>query len=155
MSARTKKIEDMVRDIVLSIKEDYIEIYHIEYLREFGSYYLRVFIDKEGGVDINDCEHLSRALSEKLDEHEGDFSDDYILEVSSPGVDRALHTDAHYQAVIGEMIQLKTLVKIEGKKEHIGELVEVNEKQVTLKDDDDSYSIDRDKITKANVYITF
>ncbi len=155
MSARTKKIEDMVSDMVLAIKEDYIDIYHIEYLREFGSYYLRVYIDKEGGVGIDDCEHLSRALSEKLDEHEDDFSDDYILEVSSPGVDRALHTDEHYRAVIGEIIQLKTLVKIDGKKEHIGELVELGEKELVLKDGDDSYSIDREKITKANVYITF
>ncbi len=152
MSAKNKKIEDLVRGLVLGLKEDDIDIYHIEYVKEFDSYYLRVYIDKEGGVFINDCEDLSRLLSEELDKHEAVLTDNYILEVSSPGLDRALHCDEHFKGAIGEMVLIKTRVKIEGKKEHLGELLEVDEENLSIKCDDGTYTIERDKITKANVY---
>ncbi len=155
MSAKTKKIEDMTRELVLAVKLDEISIYHIEYLKEFGNYYLRVYIDKDGGVGVNDCEVLSRALSEKLDEREDEIKENYILEVCSPGIDRALHTDEHYEAAIGEEVYIKTMVKIEGAKEHIGELISFDQDEISIKVDDNIYSIKRDKITKANIYFAY
>ncbi len=152
MSARIKNIEQKVKDIVLKIKEEDIEIYHIEYVKEFGNYYIRVFIDKDGGVFIDDCESLSRVLSEKLDEVEDMMPENYILEVCSPGIDRVLHSDEHYEKAIGEKIFVKSLVKIDGKKEHIGVLVSFDDKVLTLEDEDKTYTIEREKVTKANIY---
>ncbi len=155
MSARTKKIEDKVRDIVLSVIQEGVEIYHIEYLKEFGTYYVRVYIDKSGKdeyVGVEDCEILSRNMNEGMDAIEKELAENYILEVCSPGVDRALHTDKHYESAIGEEIVVKTLVKIEGLKEHIGTLEGFDEKVINIKNNDKTYSIEREKITKANIY---
>ncbi len=155
MSARTKKIEDKVRDIVLEVIQDGLQIYHIEYLKEFGTYYLRVYIDKlskDEYVSVEDCEILSRNMNEKMDAMEKELADNYILEVCSPGVDRALHADKHYEDAIGEEIVVKTLVKVEGSKEHIAVLQSFDDKVINLKDDDKTYSIEREKITKANIY---
>jgi len=84
-----------------------VTIYDVEYLKEGSDYILRAYIDKEGGVSINDCEAVSRALSDILDEN--DFiADAYILEVSSPGLGRQLKKDKHLKKSIGEEVEIKT-----------------------------------------------
>jgi len=83
------------------------EVYDVEYVKEGGSWYLRAFIDKAGGVNIVDCENVSRAFSGKLDE-EDFIPDAYILEVSSPGLGRALKKDRHLEKSLGEEVEIKT-----------------------------------------------
>ena len=95
------------------------EIYDIEYVKEGSERYLRAYIDKPDGVNITDCENVSRAFSEKLDE-EDFIPDAYILEVSSPGLGRALKKDRHLEKSIGKEVEVKTYKLMEGKKEFIG-----------------------------------
>ena len=83
------------------------EIYDVEYVKEGSDWYLRAYIDKQEGVNIVDCENVSRAFSDKLDE--ADFIPDaYILEVSSPGLGRALKKDRHLEKSLGEEVEVRT-----------------------------------------------
>lgn len=110
-------------------------IYDVEYIKEGSDWYLRAYIDKESGVSINDCEAVSRALSDKLDE-ENFISDAYILEVSSPGLGRALKKDRHFEKSIGEEVELKTFKPIDGKKEFTGILKSYDKDTVTIETGD-------------------
>ena len=96
-----------------------VEIYDIEYLKEGSDWYLRVYIDKPEGVNINDCENVSRALSDELD-REDFIQDAYILEVSSPGLGRALKKDKHLEKSLGEEVEIKTYKPIDKFKEFKG-----------------------------------
>ena len=107
------------------------EIYDIEYVKEGSDWYLRAYIDKPEGVGIVDCEKVSRAFSEKLDE-EDFIADAYILEVSSPGLGRALKKDRHLEKSIGEEVEVKTYKPIERQKEFIGILKAFDRDTVTI-----------------------
>lgn len=109
-------------------------IYDVEYIKEGSDWYLRAYIDKESGVSINDCEAVSRALSDKLDE-ENFISDAYILEVSSPGLGRTLKKDRHFEKSIGEEVELKTYKPIDGKKNFSGILRAYDQDTVTIETD--------------------
>ena len=107
------------------------EIYDVEYVKEGSEWYLRAFIDKRDGVNINDCENVSRAFSEKLDED--DFIPDaYILEVSSPGLGRALKKDRHLEKSLGDEVEVKTYKPIERQKEFVGILKAYDKDTVTI-----------------------
>ena len=113
------------------------EIYDVEYVKEGSEWYLRAFIDKRDGVNINDCENVSRAFSEKLDED--DFIPDaYILEVSSPGLGRALKKDRHLEKSLGDEVEVKTYKPIERQKEFVGILKAYDKDTVTLGMEDGS-----------------
>lgn len=107
------------------------EIYDVEYVKEGSEWYLRCYIDKPDGVNILDCENVSRALSDKLDV-EDFIPDAYILEVSSPGLGRALKKDRHLQKSIGEAVELKTYRPIEKCKEFSGVLRSFDKDTVTI-----------------------
>lgn len=112
-----------------------VEIYDIEYVKEGSDWYLRAYIDKEGGVNINDCEAVSRALSDELDRT--DFiSDAYILEVSSPGLGRTLKKDKHLQKSIGMDVEVKTYKPVNGSKEFAGVLKSFDAEAITLETED-------------------
>lgn len=112
-----------------------VEIYDIEYVKEGSDWYLRAYIDKEGGVNINDCEAVSRALSDELDRT--DFiADAYILEVSSPGLGRALKKDKHLQKSIGQAVEIKTYKPVNGNKEFEGVLKAFDAEAITLETED-------------------
>ena len=97
-----KKTEELVLPLIDG--KDF-ELVDIEYVKEGGNYYLRVYLDKEGGITIDDLEMVSRALSDKLDEK--DFIDDaYVLELSSPGLDRPLKKDKDFERNKGKMVEL-------------------------------------------------
>ncbi len=108
-----------------------VEIYDIEYLKEGSDWYLRVYIDKPEGVNINDCENVSRALSDELD-REDFIKDAYILEVSSPGLGRALKKDKHLEKSIGEEVELKTYKPIDKCKEFQGILKAYDKDTITI-----------------------
>lgn len=108
-----------------------VEIYDVEYVKEGSDFYLRCYIDKEGGVTIDDCEMVSRALSEQLDAE--DFVEDaYILEVSSPGLGRVLKKEKHLQKSIGEEVEVKTYKPVNGQKDFSGVLKAFDRDRITI-----------------------
>lgn len=108
-----------------------VEIYDVEYVKEGGDYYLRAYIDKEEGVSIVDCENVSRALSDALD-REDFIPDAYILEVSSPGLGRALKKDRHLARSIGQEVEIKLYKPLEGTKEYAGVLKAFDEDSIVI-----------------------
>ena len=131
-----------------------VEIYDVEYVEEAGEWYLRAYIDKEGGVTIDDCEAVSRALSDELDRDE--FIDDaYYLEVSSPGLGRLLKKDKHFEKSIGEEVELKTFKPIDKVKEFEGLLKSFDAETVTLDINGKDVSFNRKDIAKINLKLDF
>lgn len=116
-------------------------IYDVEYVKEGSDWYLRAYIDKEGGVDITDCENVSRAFSEQLDE-EDFIPDAYILEVSSPGLGRALKKDRHLEKSLDEEVEIKTYRPIDHQKEFIGILKAYDKDTITIEAGNDSETKD-------------
>ena len=126
------KTEELLEPIV---REHGIEIYDIEYVKEGSDYYLRAYIDKPEGVNITDCETVSRALSDALDE--ADFIPDaYILEVSSPGLGRTLKKDRHLQKSIGQEVDIKLFKPIEKCKDFSGILEAFDADMITIREAD-------------------
>lgn len=113
------------------IEKYQVEIYDVEYGKEGSDWYLRVYIDKPGGVNIIDCENVSRALSEQLDK-EDFIADAYILEVSSPGLGRSLKKDKHLEKSLGEEVELRTYKPIDKSKEFVGILKAYDKQTVTI-----------------------
>lgn len=110
---------------------NHVEIYDVEYVREGSDWYLRCYIDREGGVSIDDCENVSRALSDALDK-EDFIADAYILEVSSPGLGRQLKKDKHLAKSIGEEVEIRTYKPINGVREFAGLLRTFDESTITI-----------------------
>lgn len=108
-----------------------VEIYDVEYVKEGANWYLRAYIDKPEGVNIQDCEAVSRALSDVLDKE--DFIEEaYILEVSSPGLGRTLKKDRHLEKSLGKEVEIKTYKPIEKSKEFSGTLKAYDSNTVTI-----------------------
>ena len=136
------------------MEKNNFELVDVEYVKEGGNYYLRAYIDKEGGITINDCELISRALSDILDEK--DFIPDaYILEVSSPGLGRQLKKDKDFKRSLGEEVEIKLYKPMEKKKELIGLLedFDADNLYVTLEDREELLAVSRKNI--AMVRLTF
>lgn len=136
--SRRETYEERTEKLLLPIVQtNQVEIYDVEYVKEGSDYYLRCYIDKEGGVNINDCEAVSRALSDELDRE--DFIEEaYILEVSSPGLGRALKKDKHLEKSLLKDVDIRTYKPIEGSKEFTGKLMSFDKDTVTLELDSGS-----------------
>ena len=107
------------------------ELVDVEYVKEAGTWYLRLYIDKEGGITIDDCEAVSRLFSDKLDEE--DFIDDaYIMEVSSPGLGRPLKKEKDFRRSVGKEVEIRTYRQIEKQKEFFGILSAYDDTHVTI-----------------------
>ena len=107
------------------------ELVDVEYVKEAGTWYLRLYIDKEGGITIDDCEMVSREFSDRLDE-EDFIQDAYIMEVSSPGLGRPLKKEKDYKRSLGKEIEIRTYRPVDKQKEFFGILTAYDEKQVTI-----------------------
>ena len=142
------KIEEKVEALIKEkIEKLGYELYDVEYVKEGKDYYLRIFIDKETGIDLNDCEHVNNAISDMLDEADY-IKEQYFLEVSSPGIERVLRKDKHLEQNIGNKIEAKLFKKDEkGNKEYIGELKEYNNETITIKVEEQSHIINRKDIS--------
>lgn len=132
-----------------------VEIYDVEYVKEGSDWYLRAYIDKEGGVTIDDCEKVSRAVSDIMDRE--DFIEDaYILEVSSPGLGRALKKDKHLARSIGEKVEVKTYKPIEKQKEFSGILEAFDGESITVKPEEkESMRFQRSDIALIRLALDF
>lgn len=144
------------------MEEHHFELVDVEYVKEAGTWYLRAYIDKEGGITIDDCELISRALSELLDK-EDFIPDSYILEVSSPGLGRQLKKDKDFKRSIGEEVEVKLYkplqVEQNGKmikqKEFCGILIAYTEETVTIEEDEKEIVINRPDIAVIRLALDF
>ena len=135
-------------------QENGVEIYDVEYVKEGSDYYLRAYIDKEGGVNILDCEKVSRALSEALDK-EDFIPDAYILEVSSPGLGRTLKRDKHLEKSIGQTVEVKLFSPVDKCKEFTGILQGFDEECVTILEGDAPRTFARPQIALIRLALDF
>ena len=117
------KVTERVLELALPVAEECgCEIWDVEYVREAGAWYLRVYIDKPGGVSIDDCETFSRAFDPVLDEADP-IPSSYIFEVSSAGAERVLKRPGDFERFTGEQVEVRHYQPVEGAKSHVGELV--------------------------------
>ena len=151
--SKNKTYEARTEELLKPITEEHgVEIYDVEYVKEGSEWYLRAYIDKPGGVTIDDCENVSRALSAKLDED--DFIEDaYILEVSSPGLGRTLKKEKHFLKSIGMEVEVKTYKPIEKEKQFVGILISYKDDTITSKTDKKEMSFNKSEV--ASVRLTF
>ena len=119
------------------VEQHQFELVDVEYVKEGGNWYLRAYIDKPGGITVDDCELVSRAFEETLD-REDYISENYIFEVSSPGLDRPLKKEKDFARSIGKDVELKLYKAINKEKEFVGVLAAYDEETVTLEMDDAS-----------------
>lgn len=150
-----KDIEARTEELLLPIAEENgVEIYDVEYVKEGGEWYLRAYIDKEGGVNIQDCENVSRKLSDRLDE-EDYIEDAYILEVSSPGLGRALKKDRHLEKSLGVAVELRLYRPLEKRKEFEGILKAYDRDSVTIETEDEEKKFAKSDIALIRLALDF
>ena len=130
MSKITQQIAELARPV---IEEEGCSLWDVEYVREAGNRYLRILIDKEGGVGIDDCERISRRLDPMLDEADP-IPESYVFEVGSAGAERELKRPSDFQRFLGSQVAVKLYSAKNGRKEYVGILKEYADGDVTLED---------------------
>ena len=133
--------EQTTEELLMPIIEKHqFELVDVEFVKEAGNWYLRAYIDKPGGITVDDCEIVSRTFSDILDEK--DYIDEsYIFEVSSPGLGRPLKKDKDFARSIGEEVEIRTYRAIDKQKEFIGILVEYDKDTVTIEYEDETKQV--------------
>lgn len=145
------KVESQVESIMAEILAGTdFELVDVEYVKE-RDWYLRVFIDKAGGIDLDDCQAISERLSDKLDNSDI-IGGAYILEVSSPGIDRILKKDRDFVREAGKLVDVTLYAPLDGKKIFVGELISRDENFLHLKD---VAPVPRDKVAQVRLHIDF
>ena len=142
------KIEEKVESLVSKTINDLgYSIYDIMYVKEGKDYYLRIFIDNENGISLNDCEKVNDAITDMLDSANY-IKDQYFLEISSPGIERNIRTDKHLQLNLNEEINVKLFKAIEKKKELEGTLKKFDDETINLENENnDDIIIQRNNIS--------
>lgn len=129
-------------------------IYDVEYVKEGGSWYLRIFADKDGGITIDECEAISRKLSEKLDEK--DFiKQDYLLEVSSPGIERRLRQEKHFEMYKGETVDVGLYKAVNGTKTLCGTLLGLSGDEISIDCEGDIVKIKPNEAAYVKLHFEF
>ena len=146
MSKLEEKVEDLVTPKINSIG---YRVYDVMYVKEGKDNYLRIFIDNDEGISLNDCEKVNDAITDMLDEANY-IKDQYFLEISSPGVERNIRKNEHLQESLGMEITVKLFKPIEKKKEYNGILKSFSEEVVTLIVENEEVSIPRNIISSMN-----
>ena len=153
---RREQYEERTEQLVMPIvDENNFELVDIEYVKEAGNWFLRVYIDKQGGITIDDCELVSRVLSEQLDKD--DFIEDsYILEVSSPGLGRPLKKEKDFERSIGKEVEVRLFQAINKQKEYIGILTSYDKDTVTVElEEENPLTIQRKNIALIRLAFVF
>ncbi len=146
------KVTELTAQLAAPIVEEQgCTLWDVEYVKEAGTWYLRVFIDKEGGVSINDCEAVSRPLSDKLDEVDP-IEGSYVLEVGSAGADRVLKKPEHFAAFIGSVVEVRLYRNRDGKKEFVGVLEQYENGDVQL---EDGLRFEKKDVAQVRLHVTF
>ncbi len=153
--SKRENIETRFEEILTPIAAaNGVSVYDVEYVKEAGEYYLRAYIDKEGGVSIDDCEAVSRALDAPLDS-EDFIPDAYTLEVSSPGLGRRLTKDRHLEKSLGCPVEIKLFKPLEGEKEWMGELTGYTDKTVSIWVGDRTVAFEREQLADMRLHTDF
>lgn len=144
---------------VASLLEPYVEqqgleLVDVEYVKEGVHWYLRVFIDKEGGVDLNDCQEVSKVVSAKLDQADP-ISQTYMLEVSSPGLERPLTKEEDFVKFKGKLVTVYTHAPFQGFTEFTGYLDGLEDKHILLEFQGDRIAIPQEQVSKAHLAVEF
>jgi len=141
MAKIEEKVEELVKEKIENIG---YSLYDVEYAKEGPNYYLRIYIDKPDGIDLNDCEKVNDEINDLLDQADY-IKDQYFLEVSSPGIERILRKDSHFEQNIGNQVEAKLYKKDEnGRKSYIGELKAFDADTITI----DEIKFDRKNIAQ-------
>ena len=146
-----QKAEALLEPIVKALE---FELVDVEYVKEAGNWYLRGYVDKEGGITVNDCEAVSRAFSDRLDE-EDFIEDSYIMEISSPGLDRPLKKEKDFARSMGKEVEIRTYRPIEKQKEFYGTLTAYDNSSVTIEEETQTRTFDRKDIALIRLAIHF
>lgn len=130
-----------------------VYIYDSEYKKEGGGYVLRLYIDKEGGVGIEDCANVSRELSPILDEKLDFIKDPYVFEVSSPGLDRRLNRDWHFEKAVGKNVDIKTFAPFRGSKAFTAKLLGFDHGVLSLELDGERVMLEKGKTASVRLTV--
>ncbi len=151
MAANKKSTVEKVEQIVSPIAKDLdLDIWDIRYLKEGASWFLRIFIDKDGGVDIDDCERMSRAIDQPLDDADI-IKEQYFLEVSSPGLFRELVKPEHFERFKGVSVTVRLIRPIDGVKEFSGILLGFDGTLIKIGQDELEKEFERSAVAKVFV----
>lgn len=142
MASIEERVESLLEPVIRKL--DY-ELYDIEYAKEGKDYFLRIFIDKPDGIDLNDCEKVNNAINDLLDQADY-IKEQYFLEVSSPGIERVLRKDKHLQDNIGNLIEIKLFQPVDKQKKMQGVLKEFDKDSLTIEADEE-ITIERKNIS--------
>ena len=151
MSKLSERIAGIVRPVV---KEEGCSLWDVEYVREAGTWYLRVYIDKEGGVGIDDCERISRRLDPILDE-EDPIPESYVFEVGSAGAERELKRPSDFEQFMGHEVELRLYRPLDGQKSFVGVLSGYENGNVSLTAGGEERSFEKAQIAKVNLHVSF
>ena len=154
--SKRETYETRTEQLLVPIAEKYgVEIYDVEYVKEGSDWYLRAYIDKPGGITIDDCELVSRAFSDVIDQNEF-IEDSYIMEVSSPGLLRPLKKDKDFNRYLEKPIEMRTYKMIDKKKEFMGVLKDYNKEQITIEEPDGELRVlQRNELALVRPYVEF
>lgn len=140
-------IEERVENLLeKTINKLGYELYDVEYAKEGKNYFLRIFIDKQDGIDLDDCEKVNNGINELLDEADY-IKDQYFLEVSSPGIERVIRKDKHLEENKGNEIQINLFKPIDGKKEFVGILEDYDKENIEIVVEEKNITIPRKSIS--------
>lgn len=146
MSKISDKVEALARPVV---EEEGCKLWSVEYIKEAGTWYLRIFIDKDGGVGIADCEAISRRLDPILDEADP-IPESYVFEVGSAGAERELKRTSDFEQFIGSDVEVKLYQPYEGRKTLIGTLEEYNDGNITVS----GVELKKEQIAQVRLHVT-
>ncbi|WP_010269459.1 ribosome maturation factor RimP [Paenibacillus senegalensis] len=148
-------IKDVVGEMVTPfLEENHMELVDVEYVKEGSNWFLRVYVDKEGGIDIEDCGRVSEFLSAQLDERDP-IPSAYFLEVSSPGAERPLKKPRDYERAVGKHVLVTVYEPVDGLKEFEGTLTSYDETGLAVAIGQKTYRIPADKVASARLAIVF
>jgi len=150
MSRITDKVSELAKGIV---EEAGCSLWDVEYVREAGTWYLRVYIDKEGGVSINDCETISRALDPILDEADP-IPDSYVFEVGSAGAERELKRPSDFEKFMGGDVEVRLYQPVNGCKAFVGKLMGYDSGNVTILYGENEMSFTKAQIGAVKLHAT-
>lgn len=146
------KLNDLEGLCIQEVEAMGYKLYHMEYVNESGINILRFYIDHENGISLEDCEKVSRRLSDILDEKDP-IAEDYTMEVSSPGIFRTLFTREHMEEAIGEKVMVKTKKPVEGAKKFVGTLKEVHDQGVVILKEKSELEITFENLKSINIEV--
>ena len=148
------KITDLVETMARPVAEaNGCSLWDVEYVKEAGSWYLRLYIDKEGGVSIDDCEAVSRALDPMLDEADP-IPDSYVFEVGSAGAERELKRPGDFEQFLGSEVELRLYQPVNGSKSFVGKLKAYDDGDVTIENGSTELRFDKGKIALVRLHVS-